>query len=348
MRQVKLTLLLIISSYTLATSHAWAQQQAANVRTAEVVTLEMAPIRIIAAYSKAKFTTTIRAESSGRVIELASIGETLNAGEPLGLIADDEYALRVNELRSAISSHQAQVNFLKSESDRLKSLEAKNLTSGTALDRNKADFKAAQAELAQAKSRLNQLENNISKLTPKAPFNAFVTKQLSQPGQFLNQGQDMLEIMSSDEIEIIAQLPFSLKAVIVPGQEWQYLDQAGNISTATVERFVPAATSSSRMIQVRLKDNSGLLLPGEPIQLMVPSSIPKNVTAVPRDALVLRGQGIHIFVVRNNVAHRVDVTTGLAQGNMIAINADIDAGELVVIRGNERLRDQQAVILLDQ
>ena len=346
MRKFKLISLVFIAACTLISTHASAQQPAL-VKTTEAVSIEMAPIRVIAAYAKAKFITTIKAESSGRVIELASIGETLTAGEPLGLIADEEYALRLNELRSVIASQQAQVEFLKSESSRLKSLEAKNLTSGTALDKNKADLKTAQADLSQAKSRLKQLENNISNLTPKAPYNAFVTQQLSQPGQYLNQGQDLLEIMSSDDIEIIAQLPFKMKAVIVAGQQWQYTDQAGKTASALVERFLPAATSSSRMLEVRLKDLSGQLLPGEPVQLMVPSSLPKTVTAVPRDALVLRRQGTYVFVVREGVAHKLDVTTGLAQGNMIAINGDVVAGEQVVIRGNERLRDQQQVQFMD-
>ncbi|TDR20848.1 efflux RND transporter periplasmic adaptor subunit [Marinicella litoralis] len=343
MQPFKLSPIACLIGCLLLINSAGAQQPAPVVKTAAAVTLEMAPIRVVAAYSKAKYITTIKAESSGRVIELASVGQSLTAGESLGLIADEEYALRLNELKSEVASQQAQLEFLKSESIRLKSLESQNLTSGTALDKNKAELAAAQADIAQARSRLQQLENNISKLTPKAPFNSFVTKQLSQPGQYLNQGQDLLEIMSSDDIEIIAQVPFRLKEVISKGQQWQYKDHAGNTSTALVERFIPAATSNSRMIQVHLKDMSGNLLPGEPVQLMMPSTLPKTVTAVHRDALVLRRQGAHVFVVREGVAHKLDVTTGLAQGEMIAINAEIKAGEQVVIRGNERLRDQQLV-----
>ncbi len=328
-------------------SHAMAQQPPASVKTAEVVSIQMSPTRLVAAYTKAKYITTIKAESSGRVLELAYIGQQVETGESLGLIADDEYALRLNELKNAFTSQQAQVDFLKSESKRLKSLESQNLTSGTALDKNAADLKAAVADLAQAKSRLEQLENDISKLTPKAPFAGFVTQQLAQPGQFLNQGQDLLEIMSSNETEIIAQIPFKLKQVIQPGQQWQYKDQSGVLHQAEVERFIPAATSSSRLIQVHLKDLSQALIPGEPIQLMVPESLPKLVTAVPRDALVLRRQGAYVFVVEEGIARKVEVTTDLAQGPMIAVIGDLTAGSQVITRGNERLRDQQAVQVID-
>ncbi len=343
-----LKLLALVTLITLAQFSNQAKTQPAGpppamVKTVEAVSVSMAPTRAVAAYSKAKFITTIKAESRGRVIEIATIGQIAEQDEALGLIADEEYALRMNELKNAITSQQAQVDFLKSESIRLSSLDTKNLTSKTALDKNKADLRAATADLAQAKSRSDQLKNDIEKLTPKAPFKAFVTEQLAQPGQFINAGQDFLTIMSSDATEIVAQVPFRLKSVVKAGQKWQYIDQAGNQHLAEVERFIPAATSNSRQIQVHLKDLAGDLLPGEPIQLLVPETLPEQVIAVPRDALVLRRQGAFVFVIKDDVAHKVDVTTGIAQGLMIAIEGDIKPQDQVVIRGNERLRDKQTV-----
>ncbi len=318
---------------------------AALVKTAEVVAVSMAPTRAVAAYSKAKFITTIKAESSGRVIEIANIGQVANQGETLGLIADEEYALRLNELKNIISSQQAQVDFLQSESTRLRSLERKNLTSQTALDKNKSELQVATANLAQAKSRADQLKNEIKKLTPKAPFKAFVTEQLAQPGQYVNSGQDFLTIMSADATEIVAHISFKYKAVIERGQQWQYIDQAGQTHQAVVEQFIPAATSNSRQIQVHLKDLTGDLLPGEPIKLLVPETLPQPVIAVPRDALVLRRQGAHVFIIKDGKAHKTNVTTGIAQGAMIAVEGDIKAQDHVVVRGNERLRDLEAVQL---
>ncbi len=336
--------LIIIMSAGLAQ----AQMPAPLVKTAPAVKTQMAPTRVVAAYTKARYITTIKAETKGRVLEMAYVGQNMIQGEPLGLIADEEYALRLAELRGAIASQEAQVEFLKSESVRLKSLQTQNLTSATASEKNTADLKTARADLVQAKARLQQLESDIAKLTPKAPFNGFVTQQLAQPGQYLDQGQNLLEIMSSDDTEVVAQIPFKLKSVIQVGQVWQFMDQAGSVHDAEVTRFIPAATSNSRLIQVHLKDLSDQLMPGEPIKLMVPEATPQEVVAVPRDALVLRRQGAYIYTIKEGMAHKVDVTTGLAQGDMIAINGAVNAGDQVVVRGNERLRDQQAVQVLDQ
>jgi len=334
--------LMLLSVFT-----AVAQLPPATVQTANVTMTAMAPTRVVAAASKAKYITTIKAESSGRVIEIAPIGTSKQAGDTLGLIADEAYALRINELNNAIASNQARVDYLESEAVRLASLKAQRLTSGTELDKNKADLKSAKADLEQTKSRLNQLEDDIRKLTPKAPYDGFVTQQLAQPGQFVNQGQDFLEMMSSGDLEIVAQIPFKYKSVIQPGKRWEYMDQMGQTHEAEVDRFIPAATSNSRLIQVYLNDLSGQLLPGEPIMLRVPETLPSEVKTVPRDALVLRRTGAHVFVVKEGKAIKVEVTTGLAQGELIAVSGDLAVGDEVVIRGNERLRDQQDVVITE-
>ena len=136
--------------------------------------------------------------------------------------------------------------------------------------------------------------------------------------------------------------------MIQAGKIWQYQDQSGQPFDAKVTGYIPAATSSSRQMQVHLSDLSGQLIPGEAITLLVPVTEPKTTTAVHRDALVYRRQGASVFVIKDNIAHKVDVETGLAQGNHIEVKGDVKPGDTVVIRGNERLRDQQSVQIGDK
>lgn len=323
-----------------------AQFGPAMVKVETVQERDMAPIRIVSAYSKAKFVTVIKAESSGKVLEMADVGTQIEAGKALGIIADDEYDLRVNELQNAIASEQANLDFLTSESQRLNSTQLKNLTSQSALDKNDSDLKASRANLAQAKSRLAQLRNSIEKLTPKAPYDAFVTEQYAQPGQFIRQGDDFLKIMSKNDTELVAYLPIQLKNMIKKDVVWQYQDLTGEHFDATVIGFVPAATTNSRQIQVRLTDNSGQLIPGEPIKLWVPTREKQQVLSVHRDALVLRKDSIFVYAIKDNKSEKITVTTGIAQGDYIEVTGNIKAGDQVVIRGNERMMPGQEVQII--
>jgi multidrug efflux pump subunit AcrA (membrane-fusion protein) len=76
----------------------------------------------------------------------------------------------------------------------------------------------------------------------------------------------------------------------------------------------------------------------------LPSDQPRIVTAIPRDALVLRADRISVFVINEEkVARRVDVELGAAEGGFIEVIGDIAPGDDVVIRGGERLGDGQTV-----
>jgi hypothetical protein len=76
--------------------------------------------------------------------------------------------------------------------------------------------------------------------------------------------------------------------------------------------------------------------------------------AVPRDALVLRRDGASVFRINENVqditAEKIPVTIGAGMGGFVAVtstNADkgIQAGDLIIIRGAERLQDGQSVTI---
>jgi multidrug efflux pump subunit AcrA (membrane-fusion protein) len=59
---------------------------------------------------------------------------------------------------------------------------------------------------------------------------------------------------------------------------------------------------------------------------------------VPRDALVLRREGAFVFRIDEELmAEQVGVMTGLGAGNLIEVIGDINAGDMVVTRGGERL-----------
>ena len=50
----------------------------------------------------------------------------------------------------------------------------------------------------------------------------------------------------------------------------------------------------------------------------------------------------------DGVASQTPVVVGIAQGNLIAVTGDLEPGDLVVVRGAERLRDGQKVKVLGQ
>jgi hypothetical protein len=107
---------------------------------------------------------------------------------------------------------------------------------------------------------------------------------------------------------------------------------------------VPVGDESSRQSELRIALDSSRWPIGAALQVGLPSAAPRDVVAVPRDALVLRPN--ETFVVRigaDDTAQRVPVRTGTAQGELIEVIGAVSAGDRLVVRGGERLAPGQRV-----
>ena len=67
---------------------------------------------------------------------------------------------------------------------------------------------------------------------------------------------------------------------------------------------------------------------------------------VHKDALVSGPRGQVVYVARDGQAHGRPVEAGLAHQGYVAVTGELAAGDLAVVRGNERLRDGQAVRII--
>ena len=83
---------------------------------------------------------------------------------------------------------------------------------------------------------------------------------------------------------------------------------------------------------------------GENVRLSMPTAEEKEVLAVPRDALILRREGASVFkVLAENTVEQVREITGLGAGTHIEVIGDLAVGDVIVIRGAERLSSGASV-----
>lgn len=320
---------------------------ASPVKVSEVQSLMMAPVRLIPADAQAKFMTKIKAESKGIVNQLADMGSFIEQGQVLAELTDTQSKLREQELNDAVKSARAKYQFLKSENARLLDLVKKNLISNSELDKNQSDFLAAKSELDQSNSRLNQYQDQVTKLTILAPFDGYVMQQLAQPGQLVNTGDDVFEFMQAHNLQVVVNVPFQYKSQIIKDSVWRIQRTDGSVYEAKISKFIPAATGQSHTIEVHLLIENSDMWPGESVNVEVPLEKARKVIAVPRDALVIRKSGAYVYTVVEGKSHKVDVITGIAQGDMIEAKGLLSAGDVVIVRGNERLRPEQDVKIID-
>ncbi|MCF6361902.1 MAG: efflux RND transporter periplasmic adaptor subunit [Gammaproteobacteria bacterium] len=316
------------------------------VRVAEAVRVTLAPQQWLAATVVSRHEAEIAAEANGRLLSVAEIGTRVASGEVLAHIDDTFAKLKVDELTAAVAREEATLQFLRSEMRRLTRLARQNNTAQTQLDDVASRQLVAVNELSIARTHLAEAKEQLRRHQLRAPFTAVVVERRKRGGEWVSTGDTLLRLVDTSALEVQASAPLSARRFVRPGDHLSVSSDDGSVS-GRVRALVPAADARSHRLDLRVTLVGDDLIVGQPLRVAIPRARAREVLAVPRDALLLRGQGAAVFRINDdNQAERVAVTLGIASGDMIAVSGDLQPGDRVVIRGGERLRPGMAVQIL--
>jgi RND family efflux transporter MFP subunit len=348
----KLIWLLVVSAIAIGSgmqSLAFAQggPRAANVRVAKASVQALAPETIVAGTVISRSDAKLAAEVTGRLLEVAEVGTVVAKGEAVARIEDTSIRLRKEELQAEVERAEARLKYLESEEGRYVKLAESNLAAAAKLEETRSDRDVARGDLRIAKSRLAQVEDQLSRTNISAPFNGIVVERLMMPGERVDTGRNIVRVVDQQHLEVIARAPLEYYPYVLPGQQLKL--STGKVKTSGMVRTVVAVGSeNTHQFELRLDIENGRFPVGQTVRVSVPTSDARQALVVPRDALVLRPGSISVFIVDGDKkAKQIMVTTGIDAGDQIEVAGDLNDGDTVIVRGNERLRPGQAVSIME-
>ncbi|MDZ7791785.1 MAG: efflux RND transporter periplasmic adaptor subunit [Xanthomonadales bacterium] len=313
-----------------------------TVEVAEAESREMSPTMQVAGTVLSRSDASLSAEVEGRLIDVSDVGTRVAAGDVVARIEDTVLQLRVAELEAEIDSTQARLAFLNAELARVERLAETNLAAASQIDQTRSERDMAQSDLAVTRSRLAQLQDQIDRTRVRAPFPGVVVERVARVGERVGVGARILRLVNADSLEVVARAPLRYYRFVQPGDELT-VDADGEVFGAPLRTVVSVGNEDLHVFELRLDIQQPLPV-GQTVRVTIPTAASREVLAVPRDALVLRGSGTAVFIIDDDgTARRATVSTGIGQGDWIEVAGPVQAGDRVVIRGNERLRDGQSV-----
>ena len=201
------------------------------------------------------------------------------------------------------------------------------------IDRSKASLKAGQISLE---------DTNI-----KAPYPGVVIKRHTLPGNYVRVGDPIITILNDTDLEIEADVPSIRALALKPNTKVTAKLQNGRTLSTIIRAIIPQENSMTRAVAIRLivkdEDYQNGLSGNQSVTLKLPIGNPGDVTTVHKDAvLVKKGKKI-VYTLRKGTANIQPIKLGRAIGNRFEVLAGLKVGELVVVRGNERLRPGEAI-----
>ena len=258
-------------------------------------------------------------------------------------IDDKMLQIKKREYIARVESDKSRLKFLNSEVNRITVLAKRKVSSRTALDEAISKRDVAKGELAEAESRLAQTQQDLVYSQLKAAFNGLVTQRLSNLGEYVESGTPIILLVETAHLEASVFAPLTAYRFLTQSKYLAVESPLGNV-TAPIKTLIPVANTRSHLMEVRLDMSSFDWPIGLNIKVAVANGDSKEVLAVPRDALVLRREGISIFRINSeNSAEQIQVKVGIGAGEFVQVIGDVKAGDRIVIRGAERLSPGQSV-----
>ncbi len=280
-------------------------------------------------------------------MEVADVGTHADKGDVVAKIEDTMIRLRKQELQAEVERARARLQYLESEENRYVQLAKSNLAAATKLEETRSDRDVSRGDLQIAMSRLEQIQDQLNRTSIAAPFSGIVVERLMTPGERVDIGKNVVRMVDQEHLEVIARAPLEYYAYVRRGQELEVT--TGNVrAIGKVRTVVAVGSENTHQFELRLDIDSNLFPVGQTLRVAVPSSEVRDALVVPRDALVLRPDGVSVFVIdAEQKAKQVTVTTGIGSGDVIEVFGNLKEGDTVIVRGNERIRTGQSVSIME-
>lgn len=267
-------------------------------------------------------------------------GDQVQKGQLLAELNPEEYAsvlagANASLLEARDHAHRSQQLF------KVQTLTERELVQATtALQRAEADAQVARKHLS---------DTNL-----RAPFAGLIAAKMVEPGVTVMPGSPAFSLIKTEQVFARAVVPEAEIGRITKGAKVRVTVPAlGRDYPGTVQVINPVADPTSRTFYLKvLLPNPGLrLLPGMLASLRIPLPAGQNqaVVAVAPQLVVQEPDGASVVYVADaagTTARRRRVVLGAVQGQQVVIKQGLKADEKVIVAGQQRLSDGQAIRIL--
>lgn len=270
----------------------------------------------------------LRPDEPGRITELLfREGQTATAGTPLVKI--DDAMLRAQSERAA-----AERDLARQQLERVRRLRSENASSAADLERAEAGARSADATLA-------MLQLEIERTTVRAPFSGVVGQRFVSEGDYVTPATRLLTLQTMDPQHAVIEVSERHAAQLKRGQTIEFTVAAypERVFRAQVEFIDPIVQNANRTITVKARaPNPGhLLKPGMFVEARLATSTRPDAVVVPEDAVQPLRTGNVVWAVVDGKASRRAVELGTRAPGIVEVTRGVEAGELVVVGGLERM-----------
>jgi membrane fusion protein (multidrug efflux system) len=273
-------------------------------------------------------------------------GYRVKSGDPLVVLGADILDTVISATRADYELVLVELEQAEKELQRREPLYREGSVSESSYDEYFFRSKMLKNRAMSLKASLDRLLLEKKKKKILAPYDGIVVRKNADKGEWVDDGGMVAVIADDSIVDIVVNVPGDMLKYLEPGKKMTVIKESEKFSGQFLS-FVPKGDVATRTFDVKIRmQNSAGFIEGMEARALVPSAEKRSGLKVPRDALLDRfGQNV-IWVVKDSAAKMVPVQVIGYDGMQVGITGPgLEEGDMAVIKGNERLREGQPVMI---
>jgi membrane fusion protein (multidrug efflux system) len=261
----------------------------------------------------------LHAEVSGRLTYLnIPDGAEVSAGTILAKINDAD-------LQAQLQQQKVQLDLAKKTEERMKKLLAVNGV-------DQATYDAALNQMNLLEANIKVINAQIDKTVIKAPFEGRLGLRMVSEGAFVTPSTILGTLQQTNKVKIDFTVPEAYEDLLVIGKSISIHTSAAKENlNAIISAIEPQIITSTRNIKVRAKLESGSLIPGAFVKVILDNKV-KGIV-VPSNVIIPDALSNQLVIIKKgNVVFR-NIETGIRTANIVEITNGVEVGDSIIVSG---------------
>ncbi|MGH7534987.1 MAG: efflux RND transporter periplasmic adaptor subunit [Gemmatimonadales bacterium] len=272
----------------------------------------------------------LRPEIEGRLAEiLVREGAVVAQGTALFKVDDAE-------LKAAVARAEADRDLARQGLARARELLTQKASSPAELERAEATMRSNQAQL-------DLLQVRLDRTTVRAPFGGIVGQRFVSLGDYVTTDTRLVSLQTVSPQRAVFQVPERYAEQLARGQQVAFRVAAlpGKEFTGRVDFVDPVVQLPARTIMVKagVPNPRRELQAGMFIEVRLATAVRPDAVVVPEDAVLPLQGATFVWVAKDGKATRRQVELGVRTPGFVEIKGGVEAGDQVVVGGQERLSE---------
>jgi RND family efflux transporter MFP subunit len=311
--------------------------------------------------------SSVASEVDGLTAELfVDEGDAVQEGQILVRLRTAAVEQQLAAAGAARDETEARLARASADFDRLSSLRDRQAISAREYDQALADRDALAQVVLRMNAELSRLQDQFDRATIKAPFAGRIAAVHVEIGEWVGRGDQILSLLDLSGVEVAVQIAERYISAVQEGfgVDVQFDALPGRQYTGRLHAIIPEAVPEARTFPVlfRIANRDLAIKGGMAARINAQLGSPEPAVLVSKDAVVRRGNQVLLFRIdpaampgapagaalaegSTGMITPVSVDLGPARGEWQVVYGPVAAGELFVVRGNERVFPGQAVMI---